>query len=87
MCLFLGKVSDALNEKIVRFFSMLGTITLELYLMHEKILGVCGKICEKINVLGRTMQSIIANVLAVVIAIVVSYVFSKVYAKIFHLKT
>ena len=87
LCLFLGKVSDALNEKIVRFFSMLGTITLELYLMHEKILGVCGKICEKINVLGRTMQSIIANVLAVVIAIVVSYVFSKVYAKIFHLKT
>ena len=86
LCFFLGKVSDVLNEKIVRFISMLGTITLELYLTHEKIRGACGIICGKINVLGKTMQSIVANVLAVVIAIVVSYVFSKAYAKVFHLK-
>ncbi len=86
LCFFLCKIREKLNEKVVRFITMMGAITLEIYLTHEKIRDICELICEKMKIPGAFLQSLVANVAAIVMAIGFCYLFSKLYDKIFHLK-
>ena len=54
--------------KLDNALKWLGGITLEIYLTHEKILGICDHVLSRINC-NEVLGSIIANVIAVIMAV------------------
>ena len=46
----------------------LGGITLEIYLIHEKVLGICNGILKQV-ISNKVVESVAANIFAVIIAV------------------
>ncbi len=69
------------SQKQYKVLSSIGTITLEIYLLHEKITGITYFICCKFiqNTLIRTIAD---NIMAIVISIVCAYIVSYIIQKI-----
>ncbi len=80
--LLMGKYfSRFYSSKILKWLTVLGTFTLEIYLIHEKILFFIVQITDRF--MERSLpQSIIINISAAVIAIFCGYYLHKYFEKI-----
>ena len=76
----LSEIMDC-SQKQYKILSSIGTITLEIYLLHEKITGITYFICSKFiqNTLIRTITD---NIMAIVISIACAYIVSYIIRKI-----
>lgn len=74
LLLYVGYAFDAANKnsKLMRAMRYLGTITLELYLLHVKVLAYLDSLLPK-----NAFISILSNILAVFISLVLAYLVNK----------
>lgn len=71
-----------INKKISKIFAFLGGFTLEIYLLHEKILGYLFKYYYIFPYRKVDPYRILLNIVAVIIAIILSIVFKYVCEKL-----
>lgn len=79
ICLLFGYLGNCNICNWEKICSLLGTITLELYLIHEKILYVCDIICKRVFP-NQLLGSIVSNVVALIISVTMSLIFPTVYS-------
>ncbi len=77
-----NRVINAVSKGL--FF--VGGITLEIYLLHEKMLAVLAFLLQVINVRIQYIVSVILNIVAVVLSIAAAYFLKKLTDKIFGIK-
>ena len=65
------------SQKQYKILSGIGAITFELYLVHEKILGITFFVCYRL-VGNQIIRTIIDNIMAVLLSIVCAYIIHKI---------
>lgn len=65
------------SQKQYKMLSTMGTITFELYLVHEKILGVTFFICYRL-IQNMRICTIVDNIMAILLSIVCAYIIHKI---------
>lgn len=65
------------SQKQYKILSGIGAITFELYLVHEKILGITFFVCYRL-VGNQIIRTIIDNIIAVLLSIVCAYIIHKI---------
>ena len=78
ICLFVSKVLDKFN-KYFRLLSFLGIYSLELYLLHEKILWIL-MFSEKIIVIDK--YHIVINIIAYLLSMIAAYLWSNIVSNV-----